>query len=577
MKRLLIFFVFTFLSAALFAAEKILRFDVILNLDENAKATVEESITVNAEHNQIRRGIYRSLPQNTIQKIDVYSLEMDGQPHPFFTEKKGNELRINFGNDNYIPKGIHTYRLIYTMENAVKFHKDIDEVYWNITGNYWDFPIEQASFHLILPKNAEVINEQISLYTGPAGHRGKNAQSVGWLRFETTKPLGIREGFTVAVPFKKGVVKMSFSFLKLLIIPFLLVLAAYIYYLYAWLKVGVDPKDDVPPLYKPPQGISPAMMRYIWLRTADNTNFSAALVSLAMKKKIDINYKKSFLAGNSAEITVNNRNESDLYEDEQFLMRHILLFKHFSIEKSNSTAIQNALQSFKDEIKLEGKKYVNKNYGYLVPPIIIIAIFLLSALFFNKEVSFLLIHYTMFATLFPILLANKIFYKILIFLGFTLFYVPFFIEISGQFGMIAIIYICYMLILLGFIIFSAIIDNTSQQGREVYLQVKGFHKYMSKAEKYRTQQSNPLEKEKIFCDYLPYAYALDMQSKWIETFKDIISQSTIEKHLAHCGGINAFSSTMLNSAISSSMPSRRGSGGGGFSGGGCGGGGGGGR
>ena len=100
---------------------------------------------------------------------------------------------------------------------------------------------------------------------------------------------------------------------------------------------------------------------------------------------------------------------------------------------------------------------------------------------------------------------------------------------------------------------------------------------MSKAEKYRTQASNPLEKEKIFCDYLPYAYALGMQSKWINAFKDIISENTVEKHLAHCGGGNFIASSMLNSTISSSMPSGKGSGGGGFSGGGCGGGGGGGR
>ena len=579
MKKLFTFFIFFFLSAALFAAERILRYDVTLTLDENAKATVEETITVNAEHKQIRRGIYRTLPQKATQKIKVYSLEMDGRPHPFFTENKNGNLVINFGNDNFIPMGNHTYRLIYTMENAALFHKDIDEVYWNVTGNDWNFTIEQASFHLILPKNADVINEDISLYTGGYGQKGTNAQSTGWLHFETTKPLNSREGFTVAVPFKKGAIKMSYSFLKFLIIPLLLVLAAYIYYFYAWLKVGVDPKDNVPPLYKPPQGISPAMMRYIWLRTADTTSFSSALVSLAMKDKITIDYNKSFLTGNSAEITVKNRDEANIYKDEKFLMDDIL-FTHFKINKSNATVVQNVVKSFIDEIEKEGKRYVNKNYSYLLPPIIIMIAVLLNVLFLNKEAFFLMIHYTVFATVFPNVFARKVIYKILIFLGFTLFYIPFFATELGSLNTLAC-YIAYTSIILGFIIFATIIDNVTEEGREVYLQVKGFQKYMSKAEKYRTQASNPLEKEKIFCDYLPYAYALGMQSKWIDAFKDIISESAIEKHLTRCGGMHCISSNMLNRTVNSSMPSKRGggrgSGGGGFSGGGCGGGGGGGR
>lgn len=584
MKKLFIFFIFTSLSAALFAAERILRFDVVLTLDENSKATVEETITVNAEHNKIRRGIYRDIPQSIFRQVKPYSLQMDGKPHPFFTEKNGGDLRINFGDNNYIPRGEHTYRFIYTMENAAILHKDIDEVYWNITGNYWVFPIERASFHLILPDKAEVINEQISLYTGFYGQKEQNAQSTGWLRFETTRPLRPQEGFTVAVPFKKGAVKMSYSFLKNLKIPFLIILFTYLYYFFAWLKAGVDPKDNVPPLYKPPQGISPAMMRYILLRTSDNTSFSSALISLAMKGYITIEEMKGSIGGKRVDITVKHRNAENLPNDEDFLLNHILLFKHFIIEQSNSTAIQNALSSFSTLIQTEGqKKYVNKNFIYLLPPIIVMGLIFLFCLIHTKD-AFILLHYTVFVLAFC-LFTRKIIYRALIFMIFTALYSPFFLMLMNGYDIYFYLSVSYILIVFGFIFFSALIDNVTAQGREAYLQSKGFSKYMQKAEKYRTQASNPLEKEKVFCDYLPYAYALGIQSKWINSFKDIISQSAIEKHLSSCGGMNFISKNILCSTIRSTSISRssgrsgfgRGSGGGGFSGGGCGGGGGGGR
>ena len=70
---------------------------------------------------------------------------MAGAPHPYFTERNGQNLRINFGDDNYISYGEHTYRLVYSMDRAVRFFDDYDELYWNVTGNEWNFPIAFAS------------------------------------------------------------------------------------------------------------------------------------------------------------------------------------------------------------------------------------------------------------------------------------------------------------------------------------------------------------------------------------------------------------------------------------------------
>ncbi|MDR3113314.1 MAG: DUF2207 domain-containing protein [Endomicrobium sp.] len=122
MKKLLFilsaFFIF---CAHIFAfeAERIISFDSKMMANTDGSALITETIEINADHRQIRRGIYRDIPRSGIGQIKPQSLFMDGKQHPFFTENQGNYLRINFGNDDYISKGRHTYKLAYSVERAL--------------------------------------------------------------------------------------------------------------------------------------------------------------------------------------------------------------------------------------------------------------------------------------------------------------------------------------------------------------------------------------------------------------------------------------------------------------------------
>ena len=107
---------------------------------------------------------------------------------------------------------------------------------------------------------------------------------------------------------------------------------------------------------------------------------------------------------------------------------------------------------------------------------------------------------------------------------------------------------------------------------------------MTIAEEHRVALSVPVDDEKIFADYLPYAFAFDMENKWMARFEKTLSQAAIERSMQNIGGRNALTRDLLLSSINSAAPksgsdsgSSSGSGGGGFSGGGFGGGGGGGR
>ena len=126
----------------------------------------------------------------------------------------------------------------------------------------------------------------------------------------------------------------------------------------------------------------------------------------------------------------------------------------------------------------------------------------------------------------------------------------------------------------GLTFYATLIRNVTPQGQTLFELIKGFKKYMKTAEIHRVAASDPTETERIFCDYLPFAFALGLSNQWIEKFSKVLSKATIEKCTASAGGIHSISSGLAHS-ISSSGGS--GSHGGGHSGGGHGGGGGGGR
>ena len=47
--------------------------------------------------------------------------------------------------------GEHTYSLRYRSDRQIGFFASRDELYWNVTGNGWAFPIDSASATVRLP------------------------------------------------------------------------------------------------------------------------------------------------------------------------------------------------------------------------------------------------------------------------------------------------------------------------------------------------------------------------------------------------------------------------------------------
>jgi predicted membrane protein DUF2207 len=63
----------------------------------------------------------------------------------------------------------------------------------------------------------------------------------------------------------------------------------FVFYFFAWLLVGRDPKiKNVPPQYGPPPGVSPGVARYIHTGGSDGTTLAAVAASLAAKGVLSI-------------------------------------------------------------------------------------------------------------------------------------------------------------------------------------------------------------------------------------------------------------------------------------------------
>ena len=199
--------------------ERILSWRSDITVRADTALDVTETIIVNAEGADIRRGIYRDFPTiyqqpGTGRRIrvgfDVHGVERDGRPEPYRVESIANGRRVRIGDEDVlIPRGRHTYVIRYTTTRQLGYFADYDELFWNVTGNFWVFPIDRAEVRIRLPQ-AVAFGRERAFYTGPQGSRASDAEVVserpGEIVIRTTARLGPREGLTVAVRWPTGVV-----------------------------------------------------------------------------------------------------------------------------------------------------------------------------------------------------------------------------------------------------------------------------------------------------------------------------------------------------------------------------------
>ncbi|MBR3603531.1 MAG: DUF2207 domain-containing protein [Elusimicrobiaceae bacterium] len=587
MKKIILFLLLLLLSSGLFAQERIVFMKSQAHVRLDGSVDIIEEIVINAEHQKIRRGLYRDIPLKRGEGIEVQGLEMDWKKHPYFKEHIPNGLRINFGNDNLIEKGQHLYRFSYKIKGMIKPFGKYDELYWNATGNDWDFSIDQAVAEVFLPQGVKALEDKISVYTGIYGSKESDVKRGG-LWFWRNKPLQPHQGMTLAIPFEKGHVQfsrwqqfISFCYNHSVLLLFLVLMLMGTYGYLVWIYVGKDPAARIVRRFDPPAGVSAAFVQYLSKMEYDINTFSTTLISLIMKGALTARQDSNrdlTLIKNAFSLEQLSAEEQVVYEG---------LPSQKTITGKYDPEILSLSKSLKKNLKEQtGKEYFSKNQLWVWP------LYLISFLYFGWWLFLYQMDPQVFGAmiLFAILLCSignmflkmkSLLSKFILIINILVILIFFYTVIGNK----ELLFVAFLLMAVS-VFFTHIMKAYTQKGRAIMNEVEGFKEYLTIGEKGRVKVSDPTDSRKIFCDYLPYAVALEVENKWVESFEQILSEAEMKETLQSRGFVSTVSITSALSCMSSSVSSScthprssggSGSGGGGCSGGGSGGGGGGGR
>lgn len=357
--------------------------------------TVTETITVNAENNQINHGIFRDFPLHFTDAagrrrsvdFDMVSVQRDGDNEPWHTESISGGIRIYAGSaDVTVTPGRHQYVFTYRTNRQIRYFDDHDELYWNVTGNGWIFPIRLATATVKLPP--DVGAAETTFFTGPQGATEKNArvsETGAGLVFSTTAPLDAHEGLTFAIRMPKGSIDPPSADMESTwwlkdnrnyFIGFGGLILVFAYYTRSWLKVGRDPaRGVVVPRWDAPDGISPALVNYI-----DNKGFSGegwtALSATALNLAV-----RGYVKLEDLENSIVIQGTGKPLGKEKFQAGEIELLKvaggagsTLTIDKANGERVKSVGQAFRSAIEKEHRgKYYNSNLGYTAGGVVLSA------------------------------------------------------------------------------------------------------------------------------------------------------------------------------------------------------------
>ena len=193
-------------AAPALADERILDFHSNILIAADSGMQVEETIRVRADGTRIKHGIVREFPTryhdaagNPLSVgFEVLAAERDGHAEKWRSEAFENGVRVYFGDAaRIVPAGDYKYTLRYRTTRQLGFFADHDELYWNVTGTGWNFPIDHAGADVTLPGTIAPDQIRLTGFTGPQDAKGRNyrasANGPSHSTFETTAPLARRD------------------------------------------------------------------------------------------------------------------------------------------------------------------------------------------------------------------------------------------------------------------------------------------------------------------------------------------------------------------------------------------------
>jgi uncharacterized membrane protein len=555
------------------------------NQDKQGTLRIVEKIDVTFSGNN--HGILRAIPktyknhQLQLKVNEISSSTSNKTQHTTYTENGNTVLKI--GDPNRTFTGHQFYQIDYTLNNAIGFYDDHDELYWDINGDQWQQPFQKVTARLHLPDGLRLKQNLgqggFACFAGGYGlsDRACTVSAEGnTVTFKATTQLTARQTLTILAGFEKGYftsptfLDTVSEYLSFIIAATLLPVLVFIYAFRRWRKYGRDPKGrgTIVPEYSAPDNLRPIEIGSLLDFKTDNKDLSATIIDLAVRGYIKIiETKKSKLIGKdklsySFELTGKEESELAFFEADILSGLRGLAPTGYTAEAlKNKSSLIVPLDSLKQKFYTTANKL-------------------------KSDVRKGMVTQGYFASN-PLTAGGRLFV-----LGGLLFLSTF---ILGAFGMGLIIgLVMSALIAFGF---GVLMPARTAKGVAALEASKGLKMYLETAEKdrikmlqspdakYASAHEAPVKTVELFEKLLPYAMILGVENQWAKQFEGIYNTPPSWYE----GNWTAFNTGLLMGSLNNSMnavntvafssPSSSGSsgfGGGGFSGGGGGGGGGGG-
>lgn len=306
-------------------AEEIQRFDAQISILQTGAFHVEERIDYDFGLAS-RHGIYRTIPLIKTNKegkryrmtLSVESVTDENKiSYSYTTSTAENDLSIKIGDADKTITGLHTYIISYSVSGGMTYFSDHDELYWNITGNEWNVPIQTATATILLPSQIDQSQVKTSCFTGVSGSITANCTPIyenGSVKITGLTVFNPKEGMTAVVGFPKGIVAVlepnevtSFfsTFLGKIVLLLVGLLALFWYIIYPiwipikWILYGRDPRVGVPlrAWYDPPKtkngrSLTPSESGVLIDEQVDARDIFGAIIDLARRGYLTIEERK---------------------------------------------------------------------------------------------------------------------------------------------------------------------------------------------------------------------------------------------------------------------------------------------
>lgn len=540
------------------AQERILNFDVKIQIEKSGEIHVIENITIKAEGHVFQHGLLRALPLSRNDKngnqIDVkYSIDSirkNGSDEPYFTKEEGGTWKIYIGDkDIDLASGIYKYQISYHVPFQIGYFDNYDELYWNVTGNNWNFSIDKATCEIFLPSENNTF-KNLHCYSGREGSTASNCistlnESKTVVTFAAVH-LEANEGLTVAASFPKGITdpptftEKSSSFYKQIktnLWSAIFGIGMAFFFFINWKRYGKDPvRKTIIPEFSPPFDWSPALVGYVYHRKLEDRTYMASLINSAVKGALKISSdieEGIFVNTKKYEIEVLDTQSKSLSPEESGIVGSFSKKVKVKVEDSNYKIFENAYSKWtkavEKQIKLEEVYLNNTRLKWIGLAVLLIAGLAFEVLSKNGG-NF---NYRFYAGLICSLTALTYWFTqevegtgLLFLRGILAFFiypmaVGIFLMSIAFLDTTQIITIAVVVLL--YIIYIINLGKFTEKGAEAVQRLEGFKLYLETAEKDRMNLLNPPElTPQLFEKLLPYAIALGVEIKWGKQFEEIL-------------------------------------------------------